>query len=310
MHDYCITLIRLSSQIFNTKPMELLSKASQAARLAQQPPLTAPYPHPANSQITNHAVPIYGRGGAPDHHNYNYATIPSRAPSAGNHVYRSSSHDHLVGVQQMPVQAQAQFQPRTRPVYHQATFYQPSPNATPLYTTHNSGMPPQHPPYIQSNGPQMRPYRPQTPYNPWNSQPNIVQQPQAVAVGETANKNRSSPGNVEQVPSPQNYQQISPSSSPSTSQQYYQQQQQNYGVARQQSQSSFTSTNSTPPSLASTDMSTVSSSPQGRRVRTMYACIGENPSELSFEPNVIIVNGKLIGLSIHAFYFIFAFFSF
>lgn len=29
-----------------------------------------------------------------------------------------------------------------------------------------------------------------------------------------------------------------------------------------------------------------------RRVRTLYACVGENDSELSFEPNQIIYNGK------------------
>ena len=29
-----------------------------------------------------------------------------------------------------------------------------------------------------------------------------------------------------------------------------------------------------------------------RKVRTLYACNAENDSELSFEPNVIITNGK------------------
>lgn len=29
-----------------------------------------------------------------------------------------------------------------------------------------------------------------------------------------------------------------------------------------------------------------------RRVRTLYACVGENDSELTFEPNQIITNGK------------------
>lgn len=31
-----------------------------------------------------------------------------------------------------------------------------------------------------------------------------------------------------------------------------------------------------------------------RRVRTLYACLGENDGELSFEPNQIITNGKII----------------
>lgn len=34
--------------------------------------------------------------------------------------------------------------------------------------------------------------------------------------------------------------------------------------------------------------------PTGRRVRALYNCVGENPAELSFEPNAIIYNGKLI----------------
>ena len=29
-----------------------------------------------------------------------------------------------------------------------------------------------------------------------------------------------------------------------------------------------------------------------RRVRTLYACVGENETELTFEPNQIIINGK------------------
>jgi len=29
-----------------------------------------------------------------------------------------------------------------------------------------------------------------------------------------------------------------------------------------------------------------------RRVRTLYACVGENETELTFEPNQIITNGK------------------
>jgi hypothetical protein len=30
----------------------------------------------------------------------------------------------------------------------------------------------------------------------------------------------------------------------------------------------------------------------GRKVRTLYACIGENASELTFEPNTLIFNGN------------------
>nr|XP_045594056.1 rho GTPase-activating protein 26-like isoform X7 [Procambarus clarkii] len=45
---------------------------------------------------------------------------------------------------------------------------------------------------------------------------------------------------------------------------------------------------SPPPSLSSTSNGTVNSPP--RRVRTLYACVGENESELSFEPNQILSN--------------------
>lgn len=33
-----------------------------------------------------------------------------------------------------------------------------------------------------------------------------------------------------------------------------------------------------------------------RRVRTLYACVGENETELTFEPNQIIVNGNNVCL--------------
>lgn len=43
--------------------------------------------------------------------------------------------------------------------------------------------------------------------------------------------------------------------------------------------------------IHSQSTSTSSSSENGRRVRTRYACVGENDSELSFEPNMLISNG-------------------
>ena len=35
-----------------------------------------------------------------------------------------------------------------------------------------------------------------------------------------------------------------------------------------------------------------------RRVRTLYACVGEHETELSFEPNQIISNGKQVCLTL------------
>ncbi|RWS24765.1 hypothetical protein B4U80_06520, partial [Leptotrombidium deliense] len=57
----------------------------------------------------------------------------------------------------------------------------------------------------------------------------------------------------------------------------------------QQSSNSNTSA-SNAGSLPSNNSSSVSSQNGGRKVRTLYACVGENESELSFEPNVIIAN--------------------
>ena len=31
-----------------------------------------------------------------------------------------------------------------------------------------------------------------------------------------------------------------------------------------------------------------------KRVRTLYACVGEHETELSFEPNMIISNGEML----------------
>ena len=36
-----------------------------------------------------------------------------------------------------------------------------------------------------------------------------------------------------------------------------------------------------------------------RRVRTLYACVGENETELTFEPNQIIVNGNNVFFSLN-----------
>ncbi|XP_068221511.1 rho GTPase-activating protein 26 isoform X4 [Palaemon carinicauda] len=55
----------------------------------------------------------------------------------------------------------------------------------------------------------------------------------------------------------------------------------------QSSSSLLAPTGSSPPSSTSNG---TASSPPSRRVRTLYACVGENESELSFEPNQILSN--------------------
>ena len=45
-------------------------------------------------------------------------------------------------------------------------------------------------------------------------------------------------------------------------------------------------------SLVSNNFGLPSSIEGGRKVRTLYACVGENASELTFEPNTLIFNGK------------------
>lgn len=52
-------------------------------------------------------------------------------------------------------------------------------------------------------------------------------------------------------------------------------------------------TSSVPSSSSPSAMNT------GDRVRTLYACVGEHESELSFEPNQLITGGKNFSTELH-----------
>lgn len=68
----------------------------------------------------------------------------------------------------------------------------------------------------------------------------------------------------------------------------YRQHMETNSISGSQSTSSLLApTGSSPPSSTSNG---TASSPPSRRVRTLYACVGENESELSFEPNQILSN--------------------
>lgn len=56
------------------------------------------------------------------------------------------------------------------------------------------------------------------------------------------------------------------------------------------SQHSFNSNNY--PSNCGSSPHSNTDTPTGRKVRTLYACVGENATELTFEPNTLIFNGK------------------
>lgn len=262
---------------------------------------------PNQGQSSNH--PYYGRAvSVADSNNYLYATIPARG-GGPSQVFRSSSHDHLSGAQQSTIQAQqsSQVPPKPHQVYqHNAILQGPNGSRGP-------GPPPQSrstfyqphmgPPFTQplpGAQPPRRAFRGQ--YNHWNSQPNIIQasqQPPNNTVAHTHQLNKNSPAtssgssSVDSTGNAASQQyQISPSSSPSSSQQYYQ----GFPAAMPPPPALSYATRSTPPSISSMGSMGTPIGPTGigRRVRTLYTCVGETSTELSFEPNVIINNGKLV----------------
>ncbi|XP_042891551.1 rho GTPase-activating protein 26-like isoform X17 [Penaeus japonicus] len=68
----------------------------------------------------------------------------------------------------------------------------------------------------------------------------------------------------------------------------YRQHMETNSISGSQSTSSLLASTSSSPPPSATSNGTASSPP--RRVRTLYACVGENESELSFEPNQILCN--------------------
>ncbi|KAI1301633.1 Rho GTPase-activating protein 26 [Halotydeus destructor] len=294
-------LIENCDKIFTTKPTEMLPKvqptnhSSGSAQVASVQP-NAYYPQNQYQGAVGQQQQAYSRAPISDSASSTYATVPTRGSVSHNQVYRSNSHGQLSGqplsvYQQQRESAQSQYYTGSSgPIYGQtAPMFQRQPS------------------YVQpmSNGPP----QPQRFYRPaqqaghlshYNSQPNILQaQTMSTSAGDQVLSRKLSPGHssgsssAESTSSPQTYYPATPSSSPLNQQHN----QQIYGSIRpppppqHQLHAQHSYPNSSNSTLTSTDYNGVPLPlPTGRKVRTLYACIGENATELSFEPNVIIFN--------------------
>ena len=118
---------------------------------------------------------------------------------------------------------------------------------------------------LRPNGLHHRPSRPLAVYQPWTS---AAQQPPPFVQGLEVVSPPSSGSSSDSGTQATSFR--SPSSSPSNTVFY------GYGPTRQAGVAQ--------PAL---------SAGGGRCVRALYSCVGENPAELSFEPNAIIMNGKM-----------------
>lgn len=205
-----------------------------------------------------------------------YASNRALIYSPPGHVPRSSSHDQLSRAYQSNYYG-----------YHSPPGMTSSPST--IYSSPNSmPYPHQPPPPIQHQqstvlsqqqvsfpGSLGKPPhrggsgRPMPVYSSWSSQPNIIQpQDQSINVHENETSPVTSSGSSNDslpvvIPSP--------SPSPSVSSTLYSGM--NGGGGRAMNPGFVTGT--------------------GRTVRALYNCVGENSTELSFEPNAIIYNGKL-----------------
>jgi hypothetical protein len=196
-----------------------------------------------------------------------YATIPARGAAHGPVLRSSSSQDQLASAPvqlryQVPYPAVAPH--RLAPAPHFPPAPLPGPSPHPYETPVMNGT---------------RPARPLAVYQPWSSshQPPFAQ---ALDVASPSSSGSSTDSGTH----PPTFR--SPSSSPSNAVFYAS------GPTRPPPQPLRQAPDPplpVPPSQSS------SLSPQtGRRVRALYNCVGENPAELSFEPNAIITNGMSI----------------
>ena len=265
-------------QIFGSKPENGFQSQPRSSPSYGITPMNAsPY---GVTQMSANNNSIYGRLPLQYDHNSTYAQI--KGPT------RSSSQDQLVGM----TNPMGQHQYR-RPLYqhslshqtHQMTTSYPPPPT--LYNAQSiQSLPQQH--YVQyPNGPNVqsiqRAVRPLPIYNQWNGPSNVVHpQPQ---------QQQMHPQMID------NHKKESPTTSTSSGD----------SLLNSYSQSSQlnASPNTSPPNSYPNNKSYYSYRPQQlvsspsmqnipinfRKVRTRYACVGENDSELSFEPNMIITNG-------------------
>ena len=237
-----------------------------------------------------------------------YATVPNRGivyPSPG-HVPRSSSHDQL-SRQHQAYHAKPPHSSSFYGSYHSPPGMPSSPpgtNSSPpgmtsspsgtLYTSPNLMYQPTqqqpmlsqlqqipHPGSAVGSGemPPQRTGRPVPVYSSWSSQPNIIQ-PQDQSISSVHHHHHhdtetspvtSSGSSNDSLPV------VIPSPSPSPSTLYSNSTHPGSGI------------NGTRSGLNPGFVPTMGT---GRTVRALYNCVGENSTELSFEPNAIIYNGK------------------
>lgn len=252
-------------QIFDTEPAEGLRPPPasvsrfDAAAIASVSPSGV---HPMPNQV------IYqSRVGSQEQALAAYATIPARGAAHGPSLRSSSSQDQLAQLASGPVQLRYQvpYPPAASHRLGPAPHFPPAPLPGPS----------PHPYETPING--TRPARPLAVYQPWNStshQPPFVQ---ALDVASPSSSGSSSDSGTH----PPNFQ--TPSSSPSNAVFYA------CGPTRPPPQPLRQAPD--PPLPVAPSQSSSLSPQTGRRVRALYNCVGENPAELSFEPNAIIMNG-------------------
>ncbi|CAG2165864.1 unnamed protein product [Oppiella nova] len=272
-------LIENCDKIFGTKPengFQTLQRSSPSGAITPMNASAYVTPMGANNS------PLYGR--LQYDNNSTYAQIRG-GPT------RSTSQDQLMVMTNPMLQHQYR-----RPLYqhslshasHQMTASFPPPPNTLTYAQSIQSLPQQH--YVQypTNGPQQqslqRAVRPIAIYNQWNGPPNVV----ALGTG--------SPQMHQMIDN--NHKEKSPTASSGSADSLL-----NTYTQSSQVQNTSPNNNTSPPNTYPNTKSfynyrqQIISAPSVqnipinfRKVRTRYACVGENDSELSFEPNMIITN--------------------
>lgn len=177
-------LIENCDKIFTTKPEmnkdQAIYQHSHYSIASVAPSINYPsMPEMIDSTNTQGNSNLYMRvGGVPPYHDSNsvnlagtYATVPSRGGITSNSVHRSSSHDQL--------SQQVQYRPIVRPTIYNSNSTTHPPSGITSYPSHpNMYQQTSHrlPILSNPNGPQAnRSIRPLAVFNPWNSQPNMMQ---------------------------------------------------------------------------------------------------------------------------------------
>lgn len=302
-------LIENCDKIFNTKPVETSRSLNPYQSLHSMGPglhsvvFSSLQEVDGNQSSLYMKVPMEGPGSSNNNHS-TYSTIPVRGGLPDNHVYRSGSHEQLT--------QQGQYKPGNRSPHHTISSHQMNVVPFSSYSYNFQAQPRNMPPHSNQSATNLsRPIRPLAVFNPWNSQPNMMASnmdtfttrpkaegekkfdfkrhfitltifPTLYTLVQNHRPNISLVGPQPQSNSPHS----SPSANTLISSSFNP-----YGAGPKQSQSqqSFNSSNCSSNTGSS---SSSSNNGPGRRVRTLYACVGESPNELSFEPNTYIYNGE------------------